>query len=811
MAKKKDEDEVIEVGPFVTEAAQARGMDPEDFAYSMLGQVTQILVEDKHGNQEQAMFIPGHTVADKETGRYGPGGDVSSDVMVIGKMPWKEERYRQRLFEGSTGEILAKAFDTLNINYNHWYLTNVVRFMPPDGKKKFPVSWQRECRWFLEKEIELVKPKCLLLLGSEAVKALMGRKATLTKYRGVDDISYKGIPIVVTYHPSAVVAEPKYQAAFNRDLDALKSKVSGLEVPKMPTRYETIETEERLKELTDELVAKDHTHFAVDAEWGGTERSNPFQGKLRSVQFATEPGVGYCVLLRGPELVDSFQPNPKAAYGHLKRLFCRPNVQLCGHSLRADAKWLLKECGIDVLPYFAFDTMLAYHLRYPHEDGFGLEKLTLRYSDLGRYDLRVEEWLTSIVAKDKRKAYLTTYGYANVPNEILCPYGIKDVDAPMRAWPILLKELQDTVLPEAYEMPGVFQGAEVKTLYDFYKYIEHPANFPLNEIESEGLPADKDRLMSLVKMFAEKFEELKADLQKETKWPELNPRSPDQLKELMFGEQPIKGRKRPEGATTLKLTPIKTTDKPSKDWGRVKAEDFMKGRVSPSTDGESVKILLEGCTNPRHKEILKQVQRIKGVDQVAKNFLRSPELNPFSGNHEWLGGLVSEIDTDGRIRTTMLQLTETGRYSSSHPNLQNLPKQQEAALRRAFSPDEEALVAIKGWAGLTCAQLKAQNVLHQGYYPIRSCFMAPPGHVLIEADYEQAELNVLAYLSRDETMMETMNDPLRDLHSEMAITAFGLECESNEVKKLWPHLRVLAKAANFGSELKCLDYGYQIC
>lgn len=146
----------------------------------------------------------------------------------------------------------------------------------------------------------------------------------------------------------------------------------------------------------------------------------------------------------------------------------------------------------------------------------------------------------------------------------------------------------------------------------------------------------------------------------------------------------------------------------------------------------------------------------------------------------------------------LLRSREAGLTRTGCKIRQNLPKKQEAELRRAFSPNEAAMLAVKGWAGMECSELKKLGVLDEAYYPIRSCFVASPGHVFIEADYCQAELNVLAYISKDPSMMAVMNDPTRDLHSEMAVKGYHLSCIPAEVKKLWPHYRVLAKASNFG-------------
>ena len=120
-------------------------------------------------------------------------------------------------------------------------------------------------------------------------------------------------------------------------------------------------------------------------------------------------------------------------------------------------------------------------------------------------------------------------------------------------------------------------------------------------------------------------------------------------------------------------------------------------------------------------------------------------------------GLAKEIEADGRIRSTLNQTeTRTGRISSLSPNLQNIP------VRRKEGRE------------------------------IRRFFVAAPGNVLVDADYSQIELRVLAALSGDEAMCKAFNDGA-DIHTITASQVFGLPQEM-----VTPLLRSRAKAVNFG-------------
>ena len=305
-------------------------------------------------------------------------------------------------------------------------------------------------------------------------------------------------------------------------------------------------------------------------------------------------------------------------------------------------------------------------------------------------------------------------------------------------------------------------------------------------------------MLSLVNLFDEKKAELSTAFQKLIGWKDFNFRSPDQVKDYLYGTQPGKPRLRPEDVETLNRTPVTTTEKPPRDWLTVPQEDREAGKINPSTNGENLQILAETAGSEHERNIIEKLRQLRFVDQVAKNFLRPPVETEGDGDLEWDSGLVFEIDPDNRTRTHIGQLTDTGRYTSSKPNLQNLSKKQEYELRKVFCDDVERLYKVIGWGGMSEDELKKLGLLHPDYYSLRSCYTATPGNVLIEADYRQAELFVLAYMSEDPGMIAIMNDPTTDLHSEMAVIAFNLACSPDEVKKMFPAQRVMAKNVNFG-------------
>ena len=161
-------------------------------------------------------------------------------------------------------------------------------------------------------------------------------------------------------------------------------------------------------------MAAEPEWLSVDCEWGSMTKSDYIHGQLRSIQFAWETHRAFVVVLRKEGLEPVFAGGEPAALPELKRLLETSGARLCGHAFRADQKFL-EAIGVDCKAWeHGFDTMLGYHRLKPYADGFGLEELSIRHTDLGRYDIPVATWLK---ANGFNKTRLNQHGYAFVPEE----------------------------------------------------------------------------------------------------------------------------------------------------------------------------------------------------------------------------------------------------------------------------------------------------------------------------------------------------------------------------------------------------------
>lgn len=723
-----------------------------------------------------------------------------ADIVVVGKHPASVEETTGHLFSGPSGLELKSALLDAGVPdlLDRAYFTNICRFVPPPDKWR--KSWARQCDWLLWAELVLIRPKFVLVLGSEASQYLFGPRATIGKTRGAVHLyalphaDGLELPCFCTVHPAAVAHEPSQRVGLSRDLARFGGLVGGQVRTQLPCDHRVLSTAADVRGFVNQRIGDDSRLFAIDCEWSG--RSVWSGGKLLTIQISWAPGKAVLIPIhRHPRIpvpyyflrelaegrpVDRFidrrvpgmfvlqdacfgdvvarrkeyeyipmksdvllcvqpvapeddRPDTNLPFevlnrlipahdddelalivGELRRLFFRDGVRVGGHNFRADHPWL-KALGIDLIDLFVggFDTMLKHHILH-ESSAQDLTTVHLKYTDVDRYDMRVFDLL------DRMKAFDDLGGFGCVPEAHLYPYALFDADVTFRINIALDNEIARR---EPEERDGILEALQG----------DMRACLGIAEIEETGMLVDRERLLELTAMYAAKRDELDEALRARIRWPDFNHRSVFDVRELLFGEQ-YSGRKaadgqrvaarRPPGAACCLLTPIKSTGKRSRDWQKI-VDNGDEKKFSPSTNKETLGILSASS------DVAKSLRDIRFVDQVVKLYTAPPETDPETGE-TIEAGLMRFVDPDGRIRTRIFQATETGRWSSSSPNLQNIPSRREPHLHALF-PGRKVP-------------------------KIRSIFVAPPGYVMISADYSQAELIVLAILSGDTKFYETLTE-----------------------------------------------------
>jgi len=131
-----------------------------------------------------------------------PGvGDTNAEWLFVGEAPGAEEDARGEPFVGQAGRLLDNMLAALGIaRGRNVYIANVLKCRPPNNRAPEP-SESDACRPYLERQVELIRPKLIVALGKSAASLLLYTDATIASLRGRVH-QYRGVPLVVTYHPA---------------------------------------------------------------------------------------------------------------------------------------------------------------------------------------------------------------------------------------------------------------------------------------------------------------------------------------------------------------------------------------------------------------------------------------------------------------------------------------------------------------------------------------------------------------------------------------------------------------------------------
>ncbi len=141
-------------------------------------------------------------------------GPENARMMLVGEQPGDQEDLQGQPFVGPAGRLLDEALAEVGIDRDDVYVTNAVKHFKwtPRGKRRLHAKPSaREmaaCRPWLEAELEAVMPRIVVALGATAAQSLMGASFRITKQRGVVLESDWGVPILATFHPSAILRAP---------------------------------------------------------------------------------------------------------------------------------------------------------------------------------------------------------------------------------------------------------------------------------------------------------------------------------------------------------------------------------------------------------------------------------------------------------------------------------------------------------------------------------------------------------------------------------------------------------------------------
>jgi DNA polymerase len=139
-----------------------------------------------------------------------PGeGNPNADFMCVGEAPGATEDETGRPFVGAAGQLLTKILAAIDFKREDVYICNVLKHRPPGNRNPRPEE-VTACSPYLIRQIELIRPKVILALGTFAAQTLLDTKLSIGKLRGQVH-RYYGVPLVVTYHPAALLRNPGWK------------------------------------------------------------------------------------------------------------------------------------------------------------------------------------------------------------------------------------------------------------------------------------------------------------------------------------------------------------------------------------------------------------------------------------------------------------------------------------------------------------------------------------------------------------------------------------------------------------------------
>ena len=139
-----------------------------------------------------------------------PGsGSHNADFVVVGEAPGASEDEQGVPFVGAAGQLLTKILAAIELSRDQVFICNVLKHRPPGNRNPEPHEVQA-CSPYLVRQIELLRPKVLLALGTFAAQTLLQTKESIGKLRGRIH-RYYGVPLVVTYHPAALLRNPSWK------------------------------------------------------------------------------------------------------------------------------------------------------------------------------------------------------------------------------------------------------------------------------------------------------------------------------------------------------------------------------------------------------------------------------------------------------------------------------------------------------------------------------------------------------------------------------------------------------------------------
>ncbi len=159
-------------------------------------------------------------------------GNPKSKIMLIGEAPGANEDQEGLPFVGRAGMLLDKMLAAIKLDRKNVYISNIINYRPPDNRR--PTEEEiKQYLPFISKHIEIINPKILVLLGSTAMNALIGKDVVISKMRGKWFEKKFGnckTSVIITFHPAFLMRQPAQKKMAWIDLKMIRDKKTNLKI-----------------------------------------------------------------------------------------------------------------------------------------------------------------------------------------------------------------------------------------------------------------------------------------------------------------------------------------------------------------------------------------------------------------------------------------------------------------------------------------------------------------------------------------------------------------------------------------------------
>ena len=680
-----------------------------------------------------------------------PGEGVGEKVIIIGMCPGKDEKRKGRPFVGRSGDVLRGALLGYGYMPEEILITNVVMCHPPYNRE--PTKKEiKQCLPHLVEEINKRPKARILAMGNLPMRAftdlkggVRSQRGTWTTTNGVVDPQRE---VLVTYHPASIIRVDGDQW-FNRWAMDVERIYEG-KLPFIETEHFMLDTPQAVYDYFENLP--DGVILSWDLE---TSAYRYYEGHILAMSLSHEIYKGWVIT---EEVV-----NDEAVKRFLVERFGDASINWVGHGAKFD--WIFTTHYMGGYPTPWADTMLMHLALEENTNTHDLKVLARDYCGAPDWEKIIKSYL------EKPK----TDSYSLIPKPVLYRYAAYDADYTLRLYHIFTEMCEED---------------KTRSLHD---RLLIPAAETTMFAEYGGVAVDIDDIdawqVDLEVRIEEQEEELDSTIQKTVR-DAINVRM-DELGVPPTLQDYFWSLKFPKN---FKIT-----------WDKTKNKYI--------------------CKDPRGKDLCNDMKLDWGVlEPILCWRIKLIDRGFSAGSWQKVGTLVYDIlggkyvsGRDLRIARSIAQ-----EYSTSAGSLQPFAaefdevsmilglrstKKLKSTYVDGLHPDANGRVHPK-WVlhatvtgRLGCREPNLMNIPHEA--GVRDFFIAAPGYVLVEADYSQAELRLLAayasqLVSREEAEKSFLVKAFRagsDLHTEAAIMLFG---DSWDADGKGYENRMIAKAFNFG-------------